>query len=311
MWYNFAMEEAKWYKVNEKSAGEGRLLFSWYLYKIFGEKVLLLISFLVAFVSFIMNSDVRRYSKKYFQVVYEYFGDKNLKPSLLNSFRHVLSYANSLVFKLEAFGGALKYDKIKFADSNIADEIFEKIEQKKGMVFICNHIGNVEIMRSLLLNDNRVQPRNISIFLQEDHCRVFRNFMKKIEKENDKIKIYPIEEISLSTVSEIDDSLKDGGIVIMAGDRIASKNPQQSVKMKLFNEKILIPIGTFKIAKILKSDIYFVTCLREKNYFMTYMENNSNKTEEELRKSFVSFMEKMTQISPYQFYHFYDIFNNV
>lgn len=311
MWYNFAMDEAKWYDVNEKSAGEGRLLFSWYLYKIFGEKVLLLISFLVTFVSFITNSDVRGYSKKYFSVIYEYFGDKKLKPSFINSFRHVLSYANSLVFKLEAFGDTLNPEKIIFADSDKASELYEKIRQKKGLVFIFNHIGNIEIMRSILSNDKKLHPKSVCAFMEEDHCRIFRNFMKKIEKENDRIKIYPLEEIDLSTMSEIDDNLKEGGILFMAGDRISSKNPDKSVEMNLFNKKIQIPIGAFKIAKILKSDIYFVTCLKEKNVFKIYLEDNSGKTEEELRENFVSFMEKMIKISPYQFYHFYDIFKDV
>lgn len=305
------MTEEKWYEVSEKSAGEGRLLISWYLYKIFGEKILLLISFFVALVSFVMNKDVREYSRKYFKVIYEYFGDKKLKPSLINSFKHVLSYANSLVYNLEAYGGTLKPDKIKFADSQMVDEIYKKIEEKKGMVFIFSHIGNIEIMRSLLLNNKNYKPKSVSAFMQEDHCRIFRNFMKKIEKENDKMKIYPIEDIDLSTMSEVDDNLKEGGILFMAGDRISSQNPMKSVEIELFNKKILIPIGTFKIAKILKSDIYFVTCLREKNFFKIYLEENSGKTEEELRESFVSFMENMTKNSPYQFYHFYDIFKDV
>ena len=66
------MNEKNWYKINEKSAGELRLTISWYLYKIFGINILLLISFFVALVSFLANKDVRLYSKKYFQTISDY-----------------------------------------------------------------------------------------------------------------------------------------------------------------------------------------------------------------------------------------------
>ena len=295
-----------WYKVKEKSAGEGRLLVSWYLYRIFGEKVLLLIAFFVALVSFIMNKDVREYSEKYFQVISDYFNDKTLKPSLKNEFKHVLSFANSLVYKLEAFGDTFKPDKIKYSDPEEAKKMFSKM--REGLVFIFPHIGNIEIMRSLLLNSAQIAPASISIIMQREHCQTFRNFMKKIEKEHDRIKIYEIEDIDLSTVSEIDDNLKNGGILFVSGDRIAQNNPDKSFEATLFSKKILLPLGSFKLAKILKKQIYFITCLREKGCYKVYTEDNSQKTENELRANFAVFMEKMTKIAPYQFYHFYDMF---
>ena len=295
-----------WYKVKEKSAGEGRLLVSWYLYKIFGEKILLLIAFFVALVSFIMNKDVREYSQKYFQVISDYWNDKTLKPSLINEFKHVLSFANSLVYKLETFDDTFKFDKIKYSDYDEAQKMFSKMPE--GLVFIFPHIGNVEIMRSLLLNAAQTPPTSISIFMQREHCQTFRNFMKKIEKEHDKIKIYEIEDIDLSTVSEIDDNLKNGGILFVSGDRIAINNPGKSFEATLFNKKILLPEGSYKLARIFKKQIYFLTCIKEKGCYKVYFEDNSNKTEEELRTNFTAFMEKMTKIAPYQFYHFYDMF---
>lgn len=302
------MDEKNWYKISEKSAGELRLKISWYLYKISGTNILLVISFFVALVSFIVNKDVRSYSKKYFKTVSDYFNEPKLKPSLINEFKHVLSFANSLVYKLEVFGDTFKFEKIKYADDFEAEKMYEKMKAKKGMIFIFPHIGNIEIMRALLLNKNQIQPVSVSIFMQKDHCKVFRNFMEKIEKTHDTIKVYPIEDIDLSTVSEIDDNLKEGGIVFIAGDRIAPKNPQKTFNAKLFNKTVLFPSGAFKTVKILNYDTYFISCLKEKNAFKIYLEEQTEKNEKELMKKFAVFMEKLTKIAPYQFYHFYDIF---
>ena len=59
----------EWFNIKEKSAGEKRLLISWYLYKLLGVNIVLVIAFFVAIVTFFTNKDLRNYSKKYFEVL--------------------------------------------------------------------------------------------------------------------------------------------------------------------------------------------------------------------------------------------------
>ncbi len=297
-----------WYKVREKSAGGKRLLISWYLYKIFGTRVLLIISFFVALFTFLLNSDLRLYSQKYFSVIFEYFKDDSLKPSLINVFKHILSYANSLVYKIETFSGRFKSVKVSFANENAEKIFYEKLKNKEGRIFIFSHIGNIDILRSFLTNNEKTEEESLSILLQKEHCEIFNSFLKKIEKVTQKIKVYPIEEIDITTVSELDDNLKKGGALFIAGDRIASNNPEKSTEVKFLNKKILLPLGTFKFPKILNADTYFISVIKEGKEFKIYMNPQNDLNEKVLTDNFVNFMEEMTKIAPYQFYHFYDIF---
>ena len=66
----------EWFNIKEKSAGEKRLILSWYLYKILGTRILLIIAFFVSLVTVITNKDLRQYSQKYFEALYEYTNDK-------------------------------------------------------------------------------------------------------------------------------------------------------------------------------------------------------------------------------------------
>ncbi|MBR6163177.1 hypothetical protein IKQ26_04745 [bacterium] len=297
-----------WYKVKEKSAGDKRLLISWYLYKIFGTRVLLIISFFVALFTYLLNSDLRGYSRKYFEAVSEYFNDKSLKPSRINVFKHILSYANSLAYKIETFSGGFKSAKVSFADETMEKVFYEKIKNKEGRIFIFSHVGNIDVLRSYLTNSEKTKGESLSILLQKEHCEVFNSFLKKIEKNPGNIKVYPIEEIDITTVSQLDDDLKQGGALFIAGDRIASNNPEKSVKVKLFNKNIFLPLGTFKFPKILGAPVYFISVVKEGKEFKIYLEPQEVNSEEVLRDKFIHFIEKMTKIAPYQFYHFYDIF---
>lgn len=297
-----------WYRVREKSAGEKRLLITWYLYKILGTKIVLVIAFFVAFFTFILNKDLREYSKKYFEVISQYFNDTSLKPTGVRIFRHILSYANSLVYKIETFSGRFDTKKIRFESGEMEKEFFEKIKNKKGMLFIFCHIGNLDVFRSYFLNNEKAVPDSVSILLQRTHCETFNAFLNKIEKKTGLIKLYPIEDIDISTVSELDDNLKKGGVVFIAGDRIASNNPEKSSEVRLFNKKFLLPLGTFKLPKILNTKPYFISAIKENREYNIFMEAQEDLKPNVLQNNFVLFMEKMTKTAPYQFYHFYDIF---
>ena len=297
-----------WYKVREKSAGERRLLITWYLYKILGTKIVLVIAFFVAFFTFLLNKDLREYSKKYFEVISEYYNDETLKPSLMKTFRHILSYANSLVYKIETFSGRFNTKKIRFESKVMEEVFFEKIKNKEGMLFLFCHIGNLDVFRSFFINNEKAVPDSVSILLQKSHCETFNAFLNKIEKKTGLIKLYPIEDIDITTVSELDDNLKKGGFVFIAGDRIASNNPEKSSEVMLFGKKFRLPVGTFKLPKILDTKPYFISVIKENKEYNIFMDAQEDLNSNVLQNNFVSFMEKMTRIAPYQFYHFYDIF---
>ena len=70
-----------WFQIEEQSAGKKRLILSYFLYKIFGKKILYLIAFLVSFFTFIFAPKVRDFSKKYFNATGSYTA---LKPTLIN-----------------------------------------------------------------------------------------------------------------------------------------------------------------------------------------------------------------------------------
>ncbi len=298
----------EWYKIKEKSAGKKRLLLTWYLYKILGTKVALLIAFFVAIVTLLANKDIKKFSHEYFETLYNYTNDKTFKPTFCNSFRHVFSYAESLVYKMEAFAGTFNNKKIAFADKEAKENLFAQINRKEGVLFLCNHVGNVDMMKSFLADNSIVQPSSVTIFLQKEHCTTFNQFINSVAKKHDNLKVYPIEEIDLSTVAQLDDDLNNGGIAFIAGDRIAANNPDRVVELELLGRKINLPQGSFRLAKILDSHVYFVSCLKSKNGYDIFLEEQLDKNNDTIMRNYLLFLEKMIKKAPWQFYHFYTFF---
>lgn len=298
------MKTKQWFEIKEQSAGKKRLLLTWYLYKIFGEKMLYFIAYLVAFFTFLFAPKVREYSKKYFTVTENYTG---LKPTLINQFKHIHSYANSLADKILVLSGNFNSENIVFEDENSKTQLFNEIIQKRGVFFICNHIGNIEVMQSFLLNKNTKIDCNINVFMSNRQSQIFNDFLKTIKIEYP-IKLFPVEDIGFNTGVDLKENLDKGEIVFIAGDRLAENNDTKNIETELFSHKIYLPKGTFKLAKLMDVPTYFISAVKIGNQYKIIFEKQNTLSEKDLINSYTKFLEKVIKINPFQFFHFYDFF---
>lgn len=280
-----------WFQLAEQGAGAKRLILSYWMYKIFGEKSLRVIAFFVVLIVFLTAKERRKASAKFFKAIN--------KPVLISSFKQFLNYGNALVDKFISFTG--DFDTSRF--------IIDNEDAFNGAFFITTHIGNVEILRSLVNREKRV-----NIFLQSNACEIFNQFLKTFE-----VKInadtFPVEEINAETSILISDRLKNGEIVFMAGDRISASNINKVYPADFIGKQINLPLGTLKFALMMDCPVYFIVCVKEgKNYkvYTRRFQSNSNKKSEkleDLKKEYSKFLEEFTLKYPYQFYNFYEMMN--
>ena len=284
----------KWFQLAERGAGEKRLLFSYWTYRMLGERALKFIAFFVSLSVWLTAKERRMASLKFYKFIN--------KPPLIGSIKQFLNYGNSLVDKFISYTGDLEPEIF----------ILNNPEIYKGSFFITTHIGNIEIMRSLI---DKLQGRRVNIFLQANACKVFNSFLNQFAVKVN-AEVFPVEDISLDTSIMISERLKNGELVFMAGDRVSAQNTNMVYEGNFFGEKISLPLGTLKFALLMESPIYFIVCAKEgKKYristrkFESYRENKKD-TLEELKKEYSKFLEEYTSKYPYQFYHFYDILSS-
>ncbi|MBR6098602.1 hypothetical protein IKP85_02535 [bacterium] len=295
----------QWFQVKEQSAGKKRLILTWYLYKIFGKKMLHLIAFLVAFFTFVFSSKIREYSKKYFKITENKTG---IKPSLGNEFRHIYSYANSLADKILVYCGDFDTEQIIFENDNDKAQLLSDIESNNGVFFICDHIGNIEVMQALFLNEATQLKHNVNIFMSNKQSQIFNDFLRSIKKEFP-VRFFPVEDIGLTTGIELKENLEKGEVVFIAGDRLAQNNDTKSLKAKLFSKDILLPKGTFKLAKLMDVPVYYISAVKIGKQYKIYLEKQNSLNEKDMITSYTNYLEKIILKNPFQFFHFYDFFN--
>ena len=281
-----------WFQLSESGAGEKRLILSFYLYKIFGKNILRIIAFFVVLITFFTAKDRRKASEKFFKIL----GRKHI---LLDSWIQFFNYGNSLVDKIISFLG--DFDNKNF--------VYEDSDFETGVFYLTTHIGNVEILRSLLEDYKNTK---VNVFLQANVCEIFRKFLNTFEKKV-ALDTFPIEEINLNTSILISEKLKQGENVFMAGDRVSAQNSSKIYKKKFLGKKISLPLGVIKFALMMDAPIRFILCVKEGKKYRVIIEKfiptTANKSEivEELKNKYVEFLEKYTLKYPHQFYNFFDI----
>ncbi|MBS4759370.1 MAG: hypothetical protein KHX03_01575 [Clostridium sp.] len=305
----------KWYQVKEQAAGEKRLMTLWYLYKFLGKDIVCLLTAVIAFCAFCSSKQMREYSKKNLSVIFDYTNNGDAKPTFFNSYRLVLNYALSLVDRMEVFAHRFDDTKIVF-DSNEEKTLLETdINEKKGIFFICSHIGNIEVLRTFVQKPMNPHNPHVNIFLSETQCRIFNGFLKRIQAKTD-VSVYPVENISIDTAIEMKDKLDNSQIAFMAGDRISSSNENTSFKIQFLNRIAEFPLGTFKFAQMMETPVYFIAAIKDKKGFYKIHLKKYRK-QKELTKSqntkliqseYINFLEEMIKLAPLQFYHFYNVF---
>ena len=294
----------KWFQMQEKSAGKKRLITTYYIYKLLGRYALYSIAFFVAFFTFLYSKDLRFYSKKYLTVISKY---TNIKPTIINQFKQILSYSISLADKIIVACGDFNTDKIIFDDNEIKEQLYSDIEKRKGVSLIFSYLGNIEILQALFKNKKTFPDFKINVFLSKTQSRIFNDFIEFINKTNP-INYIISENFGMQEAIRLKENLDKGDILFIAGDRISEYNSSKIVKENMFNYEIELPLGTFRLAKSLECPIYFISALKQKND--EYKIFISKYTAGSITEKYTKYMERIILSNPFQFYHFYDFFND-
>lgn len=289
----------KWSQLSEQGAGKKRLILTKYLYQIFGEIPVRIIAFFAALVVFVKAKERRQASEKFFKIL-------NKRFVRVHAFILFQNYANSLVDKFISCMGKLNPDKF----------IIEDMPQNG--FFITTHVGNVEILRSLLQKSQ--DAKRVNVFLQSNACEIFNSFLKTLEIKLN-LDVFPVEEINPETSIVISERLQNGELVFMAGDRLSVQSENRTYTADFLGKKVEFPLGTLKFALMMDAPINFIVCVREKNrgkykggkyrvFTERFKSSAANRTEKlaELQNAYVKFLEKYTLLYPEQFYHFHEMF---
>ena len=123
--------------------------------------------------------------------------------------------------------------------------------------------------------------------------------------DHSRIELHAVEEIGVETAVEMQEAIRRGELVIMAGDR-TSAGSKSVLRHRFLGRECVWPKGAFKFAELMEAPVFGVTCLNTgwNRYEVHVVELDRAAPLD----GYVKFLEAETVAHPEQWYQFYDFF---
>jgi predicted LPLAT superfamily acyltransferase len=314
-----ASTQTQWYDRKEVSAGTSwTFTFMSLMVKFLPRPLLVAISAIICFFFFLGAKPVRKNSMAYLNRVAKVTGRK--KPTLFDSYKHVLSFVLQMLEKQLSWMGRLKVSDLE--NNAEREEFLKYITSGHGAILLSSHVGNLDMFRSLGEIDGKAKIKDLRIcpIVDIENSSRYNDLLRKL---NPKLmdNIINASDIGIDSAIMLKDKIDKGYLIVIAGDRTAAKNRERTVRAKFLGDWAEFPEGTFILASVLGAPIYFGAGIRCKNFSLnTKYEFNIRKASTQfvgsrkermqkiqpLMEEFIAFVEECCKAHPYQWYNFFD-----
>lgn len=302
-----------WAQMEERGVIWG-MKFLLRVYLLFGRTILQVFLYPVVIYYWLLNQTARRASQSYLDRLSDFAPSLQLHGSLYWSYRHFISFANSLIDKLAAWSGALSEAEVIYQGK---EQLLDVIKQGQGILLLGSHLGNLEVCRLTAYFEKSVR---INVLVHTKHAEKFNQVLNQTS-DNSRLNVIQVTEITAATAQLLSDKIAEGELVIMTADRTPVSNQQRVSHARFLGAPALFPQGPFILAGLLKCPVYTLFCLKERDKFVIYFEWFSDgfqfprKTRDlAIQEQIQRFAERLQGYclkEPLQWFNFYDFWQLV
>jgi len=284
--------------------------------------VVRLVAYPISFFYFLFSSRARNESYRFQNQLREY--TKGEYPKRISAFKQILSFAFSIIEKMQGWLGQIDFNQVGFCDDAV-EQLREQLRQKKGSVIIFSHLGNMELIRSISYHIEDSVGREVPIFAVMD-LSTSEQFTKTINEINERATVNVIDSSNIGpdTICFLMEEMEKGSLLFIAGDRTSAYSRDKVIVNDFLGKPAQFPYGSFLIPFLLKSSVYYMFGLRSKTaifnpkyklYFeKSQIDTECGRTQREdninaMCQEFIGNLENYTKQYPYQWYNFHNFWN--
>ena len=307
------LEKPKHWSEHREKAGRWQMVLFFLFIKILPAFLLSLAAYPVGFCYFLFSKKARTESRRFGAR----FGARHF-----SALKHITAFALTVVEKTQAWSGKIPFKRIHFMDDDIA-ALIAQLEQGKGAVLLCSHLGNTELLRALSDFRRTGVARDIPVtsVLDVETTHFFGRLLFELNPRS-ALKIINARNIDPGSVIALQEETEKGGLAVIAGDRTSAQNRNNVFTLPFLGADAPFPRGPFLLAALLEAPVYAVFALRKKdlspvpdyNFHVHLLgqnekevsRRNRNSMMENWARQFSALLEGYLLDHPYQWYNFYD-----
>ncbi|MFT5419921.1 MAG: putative LPLAT superfamily acyltransferase, partial [Candidatus Endobugula sp.] len=251
-------KKTHWSALRE-SGSVGGLRFLLWVYQIFGRKLYSMFLYPTALYFLIMKPVARRASLQFLQKHYQQYPHYwSKKPGHWHVFKHIISFAQSILDKGIAWSNAINEDEFDIASPELVNTI---LNDPRGQLIIGSHLGNLEYCRGFMQSSSNHQ-KTINVLLYDKHAANFVKIMKQLNPQS-RVNVFQVSDIDIPTTLLLKNKIANGEWVFIAGDRVPINDNDRTVPVNFYGESAPLPIGPYLFAKAMQCPVKLMFSFRQ------------------------------------------------
>jgi predicted LPLAT superfamily acyltransferase len=242
-------QRGHWAGFNEVSFVAGMRVLFW-ICRVFGRWPFRIVLYPVLAWYVLAKPRARRVSRAYLRRIAACGG-----PARLGVMRHFASFAETILDKMLLWGGL--YD-MRSVSLHGADGVNRCLDEGRGALLICSHLGNLDLCRVLSQHNARLK---LTVLVHTRHAQAFNRMLARLNPDS-QLNLLQVTEMTPATAMLLAERVAQGEFVVIAGDRIPV-SPQPRVALAPFlGQTAALPIGPYVLASVLQCPVYMLFSMR-------------------------------------------------
>ena len=311
-------ESQQWFEVKEVGGSLWHFRFMLWITCHLPLRVVEFCTAVICFFFWLGASPVRQRSSAYLKRL---FAVRGKRMPFMATYKHVLSFALSMIEKLLGWRGAIKLNRVETQGDDL-DKLVKQLDRGEGAFLICSHLGNMEMLRSLTGYGEIHTHRQFKVFPVVDFSGTSKFNALLYELNPDLMNsVLDANKIGVDSAVWMKEQIVAGNVVAIAGDRTSANSQGRNIEMDFLGDSANFPEGAFTLASILNAPVYFTFAIRKHDFdirtpyemhvvkattsFDCSRRERTGKIKDLVRE-YVQLLEKLSLRHPYQWYNFYN-----
>ncbi len=296
-----------WAELQERGASWG-LSFLAGVYRLFGRSACAFAMQPIILYFFLTGHRQRRWAAAYWRRV---LGAEGSEPVVGwgRLFRHFRAFGDMALDKFAVWMGDITVSDLVLSDE---PEIDRLVAEKRGIVVIASHLGNIEVSRALSRHKHGVE---INILTHTRNAFRFNRLITRINPDA-AVRVVEVADLSPSHAIDLQSRLEKGEWIVITGDRVPLSGNFRTSRIPFFGDPAPFPHGPIILASLLKCPVYTMQCLKDgRKYRVTFEKlfesvtlsrGNRIGDIDACLSVYVARLQHHCQAYPYQWFNFYD-----
>ena len=249
-----AKSDGHWAGFNEVSFVAGMRLLFW-ICRVFGRWPFRVVLYPVLLWYVLSKPRARRVSRAYLQRVAACGATAD--ASTLGVLRHFAAFAETILDKMLLWGGLFDTGSVSLHGAGL-DGIERCLDEGRGALLICAHLGNLELCRVL---SRRRAGLKLTVLVHTRHAQAFNRMLARLNPDS-QLNLLQVTEMTPATAMLLAEKVAQGEFVVIAGDRIpVSLQPRVAIA-PFMGAPAAFPIGPYVLASVLQCPVYLLFSMR-------------------------------------------------